>query len=1241
MFEDLFTKQPIQSKPLKKSANLFDGLFDKKENISETKTTKQKTAGLPNYLGGGSYNLGDNGGLITTERDYAGVKAEGQYREHIFPVALGGTSSFDNIKVYGKDLGTKKSAYENEIIRQYKSGKIGLGEARGLVLKKYRELTGLDPKQGVLANLPDAIAETVTNPIKKVGGFFKNLFKEEKQMEFRVGDNLNNTTDVLPGPRKSTLEAIERGEDINIITTPIKTSQKGIAKETLLKSTTIAEREEQQGLYKEAPVKITPKDLARVTGEKQKGQLSETSQFINETVRKSNLDAAMGATEPLKSVADKAVAKTIANIAKSKTETNIVRNLTKIGVKDENLAKELVNVSKADDVVNTIKTLSFKKYDNKVINVVGDKKSMSNFLDYNSSVKKSQIDSLKKILGENYLNWNKIKNGEELFYQLKRKRNNPESILEKAGIYGIKYNTGETWGYSKNVGKNYVFFRDSDLMTDKQLLDIWNKANKKAIDDITNEMGFAKLPTPIVKAAQSIYPIKQQNATVKSIFKDWTRGLLTGEEKANQYVNKFKKTGATVDDLLKYEKGEASKLPKEIKQEFDALRQKAQDLGLKVNYRENYIPQVYDNTAEEVKTAVSKFMEDNGVEKEVLEKYIAGIGELPEEISKRLKLNPSFIKARALPDYATAIKYGLTPKYTEPAQLLAYYDAQLSKTTANNKLIDELIAKKQIATVEGAGENWEALSLPFSPKGYYAEPELAQMLNGMFRNEEALGFSQSATKFVAKTSKLMQEINLSAGVPFTGINFFSTGIGLVKNLTAGEFKSVAAFVRSNFNEATIKYFAKNSDYLTKMANQGIDISNRAGNYKNIYKSFSNTKGIGAKLGLTWDKMFQEKTFNNLLPMNQLDTFKGVYNKAIKKGIESGKAEQLAGDTVKAFYGLMENVGRGKGTEDALSAVFFAPKFREGIINTLINTGKSVTTEIFNPAFRKNRNLLAGMILTYAGYNALNKKLTGHYMWDNPDGKEFDLMIPTKFGNNQDDVIYTSFMPSFLSFARNMGSGAIAIAKGDTATAKQKFGSVFSMPIKLASELWANKDYFGREIYNENDSRATKLKKMAQYTGLQINHPFIRETYRQITTDKPLYQSMSEALELPVKFSSYTKIEKQQFYEAIEKQKIKTAQEKTKFKPTYDNINSLIEQGNIDEAQNLLDNLSDEDYKKYKSFANSDKQRANINEELKIYDRFNEIQQLISSNDTETAQEIVDGFTDEEYAAYVRLKNKIK
>ena len=180
-----------------------------------------------------------------------------------------------------------------------------------------------DPKvkQGVLANLPEAIVETVTSPIKKLGNMFGNLFKEKTSMNFPT------------------------------------TSEK------LAKSTAIAEREEQQGLYQEAPVKITPNDLARVTGEKQKGQLSETSEFINETVKKSNIDIAMGATEPLKSVSDKVIAKAISNIAKSKTETNIVRNLAKIGVKDENLAKELVNVSKADDVVNTIKTFQeAKKY---------------------------------------------------------------------------------------------------------------------------------------------------------------------------------------------------------------------------------------------------------------------------------------------------------------------------------------------------------------------------------------------------------------------------------------------------------------------------------------------------------------------------------------------------------------------------------------------------------------------------------------------------------------------------------------------------------------------------------------------------------------------------------------------------------------------------------------------------------------------------------------------------------------
>jgi hypothetical protein len=810
------------------------------------------------------------------------------------------------------------------------------------------------------------------------------------------------------------------------------------------------------------------------------------------------------------------------------------------------------------------------------------------------------------------------------------------SLIAKAKKRGYDAVTFTHYMDNPNVISEVIVIDPKIIKTKSQLTDIWNKANKT---DIANQMGFAKMPKVLTNAAESIAPIKNQNPVVQSTFKTWTRELLVAEEKANKQLAKIPKVADNFDTILKYEKGIPTKFTSTIKKEFDTLFRKAKEAGVKIGYKENYIPQVYQNTLEEVKTATAKYMKDNGVVGLELDRYLDGIKELPDIISKRLKLNPFFSKERAFPDYTTAIKYGLTPKYTEPSQLLANYSSELDKTVANRKFLDDLVFKGQVATVERAGESWEALTLPFSPKGYYAPPELAKMLNGMFRNEELLGAGATAIKGVATLSRTMQEAVLSAGVPKTNINFFAIG-QLIKNLTAGELKSAVAFIRSNFNKASINFLQDNGEYLEKMANQGIDILKRVDSYDNIYKNLKNTKGITNKIGLFWDKAFGEKTFKSFMPQMQVQTFKDVYTNALKK-LPAEQAEKLAGDTVKAFYGLMENVGRGKGTEDFLGATFFAPKFREGIIRTLFNTGKSITTEIFNPAFSKNRKLLAGMILSYAGYNALNKKLTGHYMWENPDGKEFDLQIPTKLGNTQDDVIYIGFMPSFLAFARNMVSGGIALVKGDTSTAKQKLGSVFSMPIKTASELWANKDYFGRKIYEDYDDAKTKLEKMASYAFLSVNHPFIKETYKQMTTDKPLYQSVSEAMELPFKFSSYTKIEQQEFYEAIRKQDAKEAKIKSNFKPRYTEVRDLLEKGKIDEATNIINSMTEEEFKLYESLKRADKTRANVNAEIKVFNQYKEVKELINKGKIDEATTIINSMTDDEYKAYQRLKSKLQ
>lgn len=183
-----------------KQLSALDALLSK-QNIQAT-TTEQK---LPSFLGGGQYNATTDNSLIKDNRGYAGIEAPGQYREHIFPVALGGTSNSDNIKVYGKDLGAQKTAYETNIINQYHAGKLSLPEARGLVLKKYREITGMDQPTSVSANFIPALKETLSG----IGSFLAN--KAKGLLGKDTGTVLQAPLVTAPAPYRSTADkAIER-----------------------------------------------------------------------------------------------------------------------------------------------------------------------------------------------------------------------------------------------------------------------------------------------------------------------------------------------------------------------------------------------------------------------------------------------------------------------------------------------------------------------------------------------------------------------------------------------------------------------------------------------------------------------------------------------------------------------------------------------------------------------------------------------------------------------------------------------------------------------------------------------------------------------------------------------------------------------------------------------------------------------------------------------------------------------
>lgn len=699
--------------------------------------------------------------------------------------------------------------------------------------------------------------------------------------------------------------------------------------------------------------------------------------------------------------------------------------------------------------------------------------------------------------------------------------------------------------------------------------------------------------TPIKKLGywqqikQSLNPLSFVDRKTANIFTDWNTKILLSKTLANKESADFGvpfKDG--LDVIMKYEAGEETPYSSKIKEKFNSLYEESKARDVDLGFRENYLPHVYMESGEEIGKKIDAYLKDKGMTPEEITAYENG-KKLPEEMVKRLKLNPFFSKDRVFKDYKTAMEYGLTPKYTNPDQLVAYYREELERTVANKELIESLIDSAKILPVEEAPNSWVAVNLPFSQKGYYADVRVAKVINGLFENVNDFGFWRNSVKIVRYVSGKMQEIKLSAGLPYSNLNFFSIG-QLVKELTSGNLKALNSFFRANFNKASVDWIVSKRPIIDKMARQGINLRDTVDSYERLHKNLVHSPKLMERVETEFNKMFNQKTFNSFMPMLQIQLFEDIYKASMKKGYPEDISLELAGSVVKKNFGITQYNARGDEAEDTLGATFFAPKFREGIINTLYNTGEAGYDFIknlgglkapVNPSLVRNRRLLLGMIITYLLYNMLNRHLNdddddengGENIWENPSNKKFALQIPTEDGT----LIYVEFMPSFLSFARNMVGGVISLATGDISTSTQQFGSVFSMPIRTTSEILANKDYFDRPIYKETDSGIDKALKIAKYIGLSVNHPYVTEVVNQLQDKKPLYQSLITGLELPLKFSTKDKVAQGEYYDALDKKAKENAKIKSTVQPVYDKIQKLKLEGKISEATNLYNELNED------------------------------------------------------------------
>ena len=132
------------------------------------------------------------------------------------------------------------------------------------------------------------------------------------------------------------------------------------------------------------------------------------------------------------------------------------------------------------------------------------------------------------------------------------------------------------------------------------------------------------------------------------------------------------------------------------------------------------------------------------------------------------------------------------------------------------------------------------------------------------------------------------------------------------------------------------------------------------------------------------------------------------------------------------------------------------------------------------------------------------------------------------------------------------------------------------------------------------------------------------------------QSLAEKVQA-ILFGKYASNEAKDYFNRGD---IKT-KEQEPIKKIYDEVHKLNDAGKTDEAQAIVDSLSDTDYEIYKDIRTSEKRANTIKAEQDMFKTVLKVKALSENGNMEEAQKIIDDMTDEEYRIYQLTKKKLK
>jgi hypothetical protein len=652
--------------------------------------------------------------------------------------------------------------------------------------------------------------------------------------------------------------------------------------------------------------------------------------------------------------------------------------------------------------------------------------------------------------------------------------------------------------------------------TPQQLFDFWNKVNVEKADTFVQEME-AQVGKPI-KTLPQTQPVSvpsdiqsQQVASLKGgaagkpsndviqAFKNWVNARRATKAEGLIKSKEFQDLDSEgIRGVFTFQEGDKTGRYGDVKKYYDTKYDELVKNGVDMNYKQDYLPQLWANTTDEINKV----------------------------FGKTLSTRPSFTLESLIKNYQTGIDAGLTPRYKTISELVGWYESKANKALADTKFFTFLGENGMLASRGKAMSDWVALDPQRFPARriktdegvfsgvFYAPQEIASMINNYLRTPDpgsANMIIQNIANFVSSSKNRL----LSFGIPTTGINFHGFNIlarSFLENGPRGALKTAYYMVNP---KAAGRYVETNLAKTPQAIKSGLTVSTSE------YLSPLEADKLLSKFGKKWNELFEKPLFEQIITAKKLEGWERI-SREYAKSMPEAEAQRQASKFLNTLYGGInwEELGRDRNLQNIFRIIALTPDWLESNVRLGGNLVKSIFTPK-NPTGQAYRKAMTYLIGEYIGMNVINKMTSGHYMYENDPGHTFEI----EAGYTQDgQKRYIRPFGTAVDFVRLPVDITIGLLKGDPTPAFRAVGNRLSTIVSPAVHLlgnvnWAGQQIYGKDKYGKEIPPLQAGVNIGSELGTVVGFPaFAGQFLKGVTGQQGLEQTLTQGFELPVRYA---------------------------------------------------------------------------------------------------------------------------